>query len=736
MVLAWFKSCDIEKVCQFKGLIIGKGVRMKKWMVFLTVLVMVSLANAGLITNGSFEINSGNGSEPNGWNKDFNCYGAYNGAFVSGSWCLHPGDGGPPGGCYQDVNTVTGKWYQVSLWIQNYGGFPGSGNVKVLVGNPGTDTYTFENGTDTTNKYSLTGLVDKNFTSGIPWAQVSSAFQALGTTTRIGVYNAPFSGNFSTNVDDVNVVEVDAVVIITDPVDDVADPNATFTVEAAAAESYQWYKVGTPDVALSDGGPYSGTQTDTLTVADATLAEEGQYYCVVSNSVPTQATSASAQLWTKRLMGHWKFNNNMLDSVTESVADAPTHDGAITVNSTVIGLDFGGGSDNNFNNIVEIGDSNIPAGSVIDTGGVLVPAVAVTISGITWSNSDGTDNGGLPYPFDYSNVDDWMGSSDAAPVYVTFSGLDDSKTYDFMVHAGWAGADNHEIEVSSSDGKVSNVIDTRPEGAPNIGTITGASPTGGILQFTVVTANVSITVINAAALIMPTASVSDSYATGIDGNAIKFNNENAFVEIADSNFFNFYPHGFTSSVWYKADAAVGWRLPFSKVSLYPRGGWLFGIDDTVSNEVSLIIEAGGAWITSGPDVDYGDGQWHMMTATYEPTDTTLRLYSDGDYVSQALVDIAPLPLAVEPLSIGGRFGEHAVSGSIDDAKVYSYPLTAVEVAELYTNFKPSESVCVGETDVIFERLDLNEDCRINLNDFAVIAERWLDCMLIPASACD
>ncbi|MHC5118236.1 MAG: hypothetical protein ACYSQY_14455, partial [Planctomycetota bacterium] len=701
---------------------------MKKWMFLLMVIVMIgSVQAAELILNGDFEEGGVPYSDPNDWTEDFGGYGAFNGATgqPSGLWVLHPGDGGFVGGYYQDIVTVAGKWYQVSLWIQNFGGAAGNGNVKVLVGNPGTGTYTFENGSDTTTKFNLTGLVDQNLTSVGAWAQHAFGFQALGTTTRVGVYNAPFSGLWSTNVDDVSVSET--VGITADPVDAVADPDASFTVAAVAADTYQWYKA--PGVVLSDSGPYTGSQTATLTVTGATLAEEGQYYCVVSNAAPSQATSASAQLWTQRLMGHWKLDNTILDSVTGTVAGAPVHNGSMVTHDTIIGLDFGGGSTNNFNDIT--GDGTI--GSVIDTGNAVVAGVSVSISGLTWSDYNGHDNGGLPYPFDYSNVDDWAGSSSGDPVTITFTGLNDSKTYDFTLHAGWLGGVNQAMRVSSSDGKVSSVIDTTPTGAPNIATITAASPTGTVLQFTVQTTNGTDTVMNAAALTTSTPAVSPAYdATGIDGSSIQFNNENAYVEIADSDYFNFYPLGFTSSVWYKANTAVGWRIPFSKVSVDPRAGWLFGIDDTVTNDVSLIIEGGGAWISSGPDVDYGDGQWHLMTATYDPADTTLRLYSDGDFVVQSLVDLSLFELASDPVSIGGRFGEHAVSGSIDDARIYSYPLSATEIAELYTNLKPGESVCVKETDAVFESLDQVDDCQITLADFAVFAGRWLDCMLIPA----
>jgi hypothetical protein len=126
----------------------------------------------------------------------------------------------------------------------------------------------------------------------------------------------------------------------------------------------------------------------------------------------------------------------------------------------------------------------------------------VTISGLTWSDYNGHDNGGLPYPFDYSNVDDWAGSSSGDPVTITFTGLNDSKTYDFTLHAGWLGGINQAMRVSSSDGKVSSVIDTTPTGAPNIATITAASPTGTVLQFTVQTTNGTDTPLRSVPLMM------------------------------------------------------------------------------------------------------------------------------------------------------------------------------------------------------------------------------------------
>lgn len=677
---------------------------MKKLIVLLTALAMIGIANAELIVNGGFEDPGVEGGIPNNWTVDFNCYGTHVGAAYLGSWGLHPGDGGPPGGPYQDITTVAGQYYDVSLWIQNFAFTPGTGNVKVLIGNPGTDTYTFENGTNTSTLYSLTGLVDQNLPTNTDgsWSQAIFQFQAIGTATRFGVYNAPFSSNFSTNVDEVSVVvatripasdpnvipdngdgTVGTIVgtnvqvtlswyagpdssgvnavnpdikahyvyisadqnvtsdpnmyliatvpqvgqtvlnthgpitlnsngsylwsveegldsgggvpypagspenipgplwafdtaaitaqILTQPQGDVADPDASFTVVAVATESYQWYKVGTPDTQLSDDAKYSGTQTATLTVTAPTLTEEGQYYCIVSNSIPSFDTSDIAGLWTKRLMGHWKLDGNMSDSVGDTVAGAPAHDGFIGINTSVIG-----------------------------------------------------------------------------------------------------------------------------PGDPN-------------------------------------------YASGINGDAMTFHDDGDYVQIADGEFFNFYQDGLTASCWYKADSDVGWRLPLTKSDETDPDsanwrGWLFGIEQ---GGVAAVVNPNWQWVGSAAGVNYADGQWHLMTMTYDPADESLMIFTDGDYTWQITVaGLADNPALPVPLSIGGKDGASSVIGIIDDVRVYSYPLTAVEIAGLYIDYKPGETICAEIDDPVFMLIDTNDDCKLDLVDFAVFASKWLDCYWVPAAACD
>lgn len=78
----------------------------------------------------------------------------------------------------------------------------------------------------------------------------------------------------------------------------------TFSVTSATPEFYQWFNESGP---LSDVGNVSGSQTATLTVANAQIANEGHYYCEVTNNAGT-VVSNPAVLGINRLVGHWTLN--------------------------------------------------------------------------------------------------------------------------------------------------------------------------------------------------------------------------------------------------------------------------------------------------------------------------------------------------------------------------------------------------------------------------------------------
>lgn len=173
-----------------------------------------------------------------------------------------------------------------------------------------------------------------------------------------------------------------------------AGDDAVFTVVAvnpftssSADLNYQWYKVGEPDEMLSNGAGYSGVQTESLTVLDARFADsdEGQYYCVVTNTSGNtdSATSRSAWLSIRSLVGHWKLDETSGTTAADSSGGSNTGTviGAGTSPAWTTGIDGGAlGFD---------GDDTVPTNSdYVDCGSdiSLKPAQQVTVSG--WYNTD------------------------------------------------------------------------------------------------------------------------------------------------------------------------------------------------------------------------------------------------------------------------------------------------------------------------------------------------------------
>lgn len=170
-----------------------------------------------------------------------------------------------------------------------------------------------------------------------------------------------------------------------------AQPEDAFVVEGADVQftvaaddplggtlAYQWYKVGEPDVELSDGADYAGTATDTLTVYSVESADEGSYYCKLTNATGSKVSDA-AELVMGKLIGHWPFDGDLKD---------------------VAGGNDGSTGDPNFAPGIVGGDGQAVVffGLTIPSDPVIVPTTAYTI-GLGWSlswweNSDPNITGG------------------------------------------------------------------------------------------------------------------------------------------------------------------------------------------------------------------------------------------------------------------------------------------------------------------------------------------------------
>ncbi len=134
---------------------------------------------------------------------------------------------------------------------------------------------------------------------------------------------------------------------------------------------------------------------------------------------------------------------------------------------------------------------------------------------------------------------------------------------------------------------------------------------------------------------------------------------------------------------------------------------------------------------------YGDGDWQMVTASFDGMG--LKLYHDGVLVAQGPANLLS---ASEFVTIGGlNPWNHRMNGMVDDFSIYNRVLTDNEIAAL-AEALPSRSdldwsgaVDTGDLASLIETwliendcdqpTDLNGDCDIDLSDYGVMASEWL-----------
>ena len=214
------------------------------------------------------------------------------------------------------------------------------------------------------------------------------------------------------------------------------------------------------------------------------------------------------------------------------------------------------------------------------------------------------------------------------------------------------------------------------------------------------------------------------FASGLEGQALQLTADELHVQITGSeDYFNFYPLGYSANVWIKT-VQSDWGCMASKqdkIIPYPHSGWTL---DCGNGDIWNGLREVGS-ISS--DVNINDNQWHMVTATYDAEAGVITTYVDGEPVgSDASTDVASTN--AYPVVLGAEFtdGQVAYEGLLDSVGIYSYGLSPLEVAVLYTDVMTDAEICIEQPEN-----DLSGDCRVDLEDFAILATNWLECNLVP-----
>jgi hypothetical protein len=222
----------------------------------------------------------------------------------------------------------------------------------------------------------------------------------------------------------------------------------------------------------------------------------------------------------------------------------------------------------------------------------------------------------------------------------------------------------------------------------------------------------------------------------ISGKSLRFAADPNHVRINDSEyFFDFYINGFTAAAWLNPAEAGEWQLAVSKNNLEKTMGWGLG---RYGDQAFANIRSAGVYDDYYGGAGINDGNWHLVVSQYDPDRGTYSLFMDGVRVAESEAVTTPIPGSGVPLVIGAEVtdGSAPFDGLIDDVKIWSYAISPVEIAILYTDFYEGEEVCIEQDDpwryydVVGEPGEPSY-CRIDVEDFAELALVWMRCNIVP-----
>jgi len=224
-----------------------------------------------------------------------------------------------------------------------------------------------------------------------------------------------------------------------------------------------------------------------------------------------------------------------------------------------------------------------------------------------------------------------------------------------------------------------------------------------------------------------------SYAAGIvsSGDAIDFPISESAVSayIATTAYAN---PNWTLAWWDKATDTTG-RQWESMIASGPTTGYeLLEVDRYNSLDYTGGFNtAPGTWLSPG---QYPRQAWFHHVLSYDDATGVCTWYINGQSVG-TMTGLRLFADYDEALYIGNcKNGSQPFGGSIDDLRLYNYPLDAWEAADLYVTVMGG-TICVERPAMDISGPLGEPDCMVDLHDIIKAAESWLDCGRWPQSLC-
>ncbi|AQT68471.1 hypothetical protein STSP2_01635 [Anaerohalosphaera lusitana] len=243
--------------------------------------------------------------------------------------------------------------------------------------------------------------------------------------------------------------------------------------------------------------------------------------------------------------------------------------------------------------------------------------------------------------------------------------------------------------------------------------------------------------------------VNDQYVDVIGGHNADPNSAPVFVEQFDgtagggveigsdswANAGTWDPSAFTGqisvSAWIKWDgtgpATYGSGI-ISKADGYgvDTDRWFFVLRGKSGDNAGLWFYNAGSYLSTNGLVPANE--WTHVCATFDGD--YFRIYVNG--ALEGSTTYAQLDNATDaPIVIGAKgINSDPFPGAMDDVRIFNYGLNEVEVASVYKDYT-GLATCIDRPAMDISGPNGEQDCVVNLYDFAEFANNWLDCGLVP-----
>jgi hypothetical protein len=180
-----------------------------------------------------------------------------------------------------------------------------------------------------------------------------------------------------------------------------------------------------------------------------------------------------------------------------------------------------------------------------------------------------------------------------------------------------------------------------------------------------------------------------------------------------------------------------WQGLISKETTYGADTMMWQLEITQATEASSTVVLKNGMETGNLSIPaLAVDTWEYIAVTFNGA--TAAIYHNGVQAASGVWSMGAKTDA--PINIGisawGTAQQLNFNGALDDIQIYNYALTPTQIAVLYTDVQTDVSVCIENPDMDLSGPAGTPDCKVNMHDFAKIAENWLICNLVPSSSCD